>query len=421
MKPTFALSALLAVSVMLSAGPAWASLASETFKDVQDGHWAQEGIAELAIKRDMMRGYPDGTFRGELPFTRFQFALAMKELVAELERISRTNLRQENPCLNTYADLTNPTDREVVLELANAYCLFEGVPGIRTDRFDPEQQVTRTEVSKVIANLMELADRKGIVRPRNANDYTFSDVARDHWAYEAIQTVSDRYGVMIGFPDNTFRPNDQLTRYQFAQAGFQTVPLIRELVTRTLEEKATERALEHARRWQEQTPYHLALTWGPGLPSEVGLEARWIGYPGPFAMLDMRLLNASATHGTLGDLFAGVGLPNLMLGQVHLAPYAGPRFAYASNGTTGNVAAGLGAGLAAYSRLTPTWGVLGNARGTMPFISAGAAGAFLWNGDLEVEYFLAPKVALVGGFGMASDPVNGLPISTFKFGTHFGF
>jgi hypothetical protein len=44
---------------------------------------------------------------------------------------------------------------------------------------------------------------------------TFSDVQSNYWAESFIQELSDR-GVIRGFPDGTFRPNDPVTRAQFA-------------------------------------------------------------------------------------------------------------------------------------------------------------------------------------------------------------
>lgn len=44
------------------------------------------------------------------------------------------------------------------------------------------------------------------------------DLPQDHWAYQAIQQLTERYGVMEGFPDNTFRGTKTVTRYELAAA-----------------------------------------------------------------------------------------------------------------------------------------------------------------------------------------------------------
>ncbi len=48
----------------------------------------------------------------------------------------------------------------------------------------------------------------------------FEDVPRSHWAYEAIRELTE-HGIMIGYfdhPQNTFRGERNLTRYEFAYA-----------------------------------------------------------------------------------------------------------------------------------------------------------------------------------------------------------
>jgi len=45
----------------------------------------------------------------------------------------------------------------------------------------------------------------------------FADVPIDHWAYDAIQKLADE-GVVIGYPDGTFKGQRAMTRYEFAMA-----------------------------------------------------------------------------------------------------------------------------------------------------------------------------------------------------------
>ncbi|MGF1588222.1 MAG: iron uptake porin [Pleurocapsa sp.] len=42
------------------------------------------------------------------------------------------------------------------------------------------------------------------------------DVAPTDWAYEALRSLVDRYGCLTGFPNQTYRGNQPLTRYEFA-------------------------------------------------------------------------------------------------------------------------------------------------------------------------------------------------------------
>lgn len=49
----------------------------------------------------------------------------------------------------------------------------------------------------------------------SANEVTYKDVPKTHWAYEAIEALS-KAGIVKGFPDKTFKPNLNVTREQFA-------------------------------------------------------------------------------------------------------------------------------------------------------------------------------------------------------------
>jgi Carbohydrate-selective porin, OprB family/S-layer homology domain len=42
------------------------------------------------------------------------------------------------------------------------------------------------------------------------------DVAPTEWAYQALQSLVERYGCIVGYPDQTYRGNRALTRWEFA-------------------------------------------------------------------------------------------------------------------------------------------------------------------------------------------------------------
>ncbi len=42
------------------------------------------------------------------------------------------------------------------------------------------------------------------------------DVSPADWAFEALRSLVDRYGCIVGYPDQTFRGNKSLSRYEFA-------------------------------------------------------------------------------------------------------------------------------------------------------------------------------------------------------------
>ena len=60
----------------------------------------------------------------------------------------------------------------------------------------------------------EREDANSLAQKVNINQ--LRDVSPTDWAYEALKTLSDRYSCIAGFPNNTYRGNQALTRYEFA-------------------------------------------------------------------------------------------------------------------------------------------------------------------------------------------------------------
>lgn len=385
-----ALSLCLTAAVGL-AQPAFASLASDSFKDVPDGHWAEQGIAEVAIKRDLMKGYADGTFRGEAPFTRLQFVNSMTVLLKELEALSKVSWRPLAHPTHAFQDL--PADQKAeTLRLTDDYGLFEGVPGISQTRFNGDQTVTRYEMAHVINNLMRLAEAKDVVRPQGklGEGPAFSDVNPGDWGYPDMQSVSQRYKVMVGFPDGTFRGNEELTRYQYAQAISQTVPLIRELIAQTTETKVEEKRQSTGPwRLQEQQPLRVDATWGNAVPGgqALSLKGRLIGYPGSIFLLSETRLQAMPGFGVNQELGAMYKLP--FLGPLQLQPYGGVQLYYTGSG----LSTGLAGGAFLYLRPLYQWGFFGKA-GVAGGLSLSQA---MTNYELGAEYHLSDRWAISGG------------------------
>lgn len=52
--------------------------------------------------------------------------------------------------------------------------------------------------------------------------FQFPDVAKDHWAASQIDELSDK-GVIVGYPDGTFKPDDNVTRAEFASMAIRAL------------------------------------------------------------------------------------------------------------------------------------------------------------------------------------------------------
>lgn len=57
-----------------------------------------------------------------------------------------------------------------------------------------------------------------------------TDVKPTDWASQALQSLVERYGCIVGYPDKTFRGNRVLTRYEFAAGLNACMDRINELI-----------------------------------------------------------------------------------------------------------------------------------------------------------------------------------------------
>src|SRR5690554_3330412 len=80
------------------------------------------------------------------------------------------------------------------------------IQGYENGLFKPANPLSRAELV-IIINRMNAFTQK--------TEMPFIDVSDMHWAYDQI-AIAYHQGYINGFPDKTFRPNDPVTREQFA-------------------------------------------------------------------------------------------------------------------------------------------------------------------------------------------------------------
>ena len=77
------------------------------------------------------------------------------------------------------------------------------------------------EIAKGQDILLEKLENYSQEGQLNTNDQVTSvselrDVAPTDWAYEALRSLVERYGCIVGYPDRTFRGNRATSRWEFA-------------------------------------------------------------------------------------------------------------------------------------------------------------------------------------------------------------
>lgn len=89
-----------------------------------------------------------------------------------------------------------------------------------------------------------------------------SDVQPTDWAFQALQSLVERYGCIAGYPDSTFRGNRALTRYEFAAGVNACLDRVNELITTATSNLATREDLATLQRLQEEFAAELATLRG---------------------------------------------------------------------------------------------------------------------------------------------------------------
>ncbi len=103
----------------------------------------------------------------------------------------------------TYSDVPETHDRYEAINMLSSLDIITGYPD---GTFQPDKEVTRAEMAALITRMFKL-DSTAVTEP------PFSDVEVDYWAAANI-VAAKNMNIINGFPDGTFRPQDNVTYEQ---------------------------------------------------------------------------------------------------------------------------------------------------------------------------------------------------------------
>ncbi|WP_448562858.1 iron uptake porin [Trichothermofontia sp.] len=89
-----------------------------------------------------------------------------------------------------------------------------------------------------------------------------SDVQPTDWAFQALQSLVEKYGCIVGYPDGTFRGQRAMTRYEFAAGLNACLDRINELIAAATADLATKEDLATLQRLMEEFAAELAMIRG---------------------------------------------------------------------------------------------------------------------------------------------------------------
>ncbi len=90
----------------------------------------------------------------------------------------------------------------------------------------------------------------------------FSDVQPTDWAFQALQSLVERYGCIAGYPNGTYRGNRPMTRYEFAAGLNACLDRVNELIATATADLVTKEDLATLQRLQEEFSAELATLRG---------------------------------------------------------------------------------------------------------------------------------------------------------------
>lgn len=179
------------------------------FGDVAANFWASAAITQAA-NMGFVSGFPDGTFRPQQNLTRVQ---ALVSLVSGLGLTGGNN-----NVLLFYNDRASiPSYATEAIATATQKGLVVNYP--KLEQLEPMRNITRAEVSALIYQAL-VATRRAeaiaspyIVSPQLFND-SFTDI-QNHWAAEFIRPLAN-LNLVTGFADGSFQPDALINRAQYA-------------------------------------------------------------------------------------------------------------------------------------------------------------------------------------------------------------
>lgn len=177
-----------------------------TFSDVASGYWANGYIQELA-NRNILTGFPDGSFRPDEPVTRAQFAAMLRTAFSR------------NPVRNTVNFKDVPSDYWASAAIRDAYSkgFMSGYP---ENDFRPGEYIPRAQV------LVALTSGLGYV-PSSAVGTTlqsFSDASSiPDWARNSIAAATEKK-IVVNYPNAQYlNPTRPATRSEVAAFIYQAM------------------------------------------------------------------------------------------------------------------------------------------------------------------------------------------------------
>lgn len=181
--------------------------------DINRKHWAFPAIQRVVQELGILMPKTPTQFMGKDFATRYEVANAFYIAARKLEVISGFNLKAKNERRQVEMTDLEPGSKQIIESVVNQYGLMQVFAG---NRFLGNKKITRYELAFELDNYLGLLERTTAktTRPPVKRAENFIDLKSGHWATQAIFNIVNKYQVMSGYPDNRFKGENPLTRYE---------------------------------------------------------------------------------------------------------------------------------------------------------------------------------------------------------------
>ncbi|MBD1931061.1 MULTISPECIES: S-layer homology domain-containing protein [Cyanophyceae] len=192
------------VQTMMTPAPAVAQT-TVSFSDVSSNYWARDFIVELA-RRDVIAGFPDGTFRPNDPVTRAQFAAMVRKA------FDKANIR--NPV--NFSDVASNYWAYNAIRESYAMGFLSGYPG---NVFRPGQNIPREQVLVSLANGLNYSTSNVASSLQLYNDAS----SISNYARNSIAAATEK-SIVVNYPTvRALNPTRNATRAEVAAFIYQAL------------------------------------------------------------------------------------------------------------------------------------------------------------------------------------------------------
>ncbi|PZV11847.1 MAG: hypothetical protein DCF20_18845 [Pseudanabaena sp.] len=180
--------------------------ASATFKDVPNNHWAQTFIQELS-SRNIVKGFPDSSFRPNDPVTRAQFAALLSQ------SMNKSPIRSGA----TFTDVASTYWAATAIQKAYSTGFMSGYSATT---FRPNENISRVQILVALANGLGYAPTK----PADATLQAYSDSTTiPAYARNSVAAATD-HRMVVNYPNpKILNPNRPATRAEVSAFIYQAL------------------------------------------------------------------------------------------------------------------------------------------------------------------------------------------------------